>query len=194
MRFQLDWSEPRGFRRAAGRAQGPRLSGVQVAIVLLVSGGLGMAGGAWIWKSAFPDDPLTPSILLGMGFFVVCVVGLPLYFWLAPSVCPYFVFIGPKGISRSQIIPTGHGAEVNGWTIGWDHIDRLVYVEDFRRGDYLWKVLLVHDSQGQWHVIGVGDEVAQNQLDATLRGWGKRLEMASSAECEFLGADGNGPG
>jgi hypothetical protein len=187
MRFELAWHEPAAFRRALQPTR-PAVRWIRnFLLVLVVTTGLGLAAIYGFGELFLPPLPLIISKTLGTGF--LCLIGVPFTMLVATRILPYYVTIGPHGISRIRSIPMGHHAMVQRWVFPWKEIQELLYVEDCPLGGRSWRVLIVQSVAGEEEIIGIANEVSRERLAETIGAWGKRLEDVSEPGLPRLAED-----
>jgi hypothetical protein len=182
MRFELNWSEPTGFRHGLEptRAQFSLFPRFLLAVVLLA---LLVLAVLWLFGELF----LPPvAVLIGhaAAMVVLCLSGIPLVIWFGTATTPLQIDVGPKGISCTQSIATEDGPVVE-WAATWDRIAELFYAPEYPLGERVERALVVVTTDGKRKAIGLADDVTRARLAATCKGWGKRLEDASGADYGF---------
>jgi hypothetical protein len=187
MRFRVEWFEPRAFQRALEGVPSPHLRWFQALILVLFLMFLGHTAIQYVVQEYFPKLPSNFSLKYGLP--VLGIFGLALLLWLTGATPAWYVELGPKGISRTRAVSTGHHVMVTGWEIPWYQVERLVYMESYPLGNQFWRVLVVHTVNGEQRMIGIAKDVSARQLSATCNGWNKHLEMSSSPDQGVVAAN-----
>lgn len=170
MNLHLDWREPVEFQR--GRDPVQRINIGRTLVLLCVVGSL-----VFIFLDLFAvfsplHTPIVQLLVVGVLFLVI----LPLIYVFVPRRIIYLVTLGPQGISRSQLAPSGSDFVLHGWTLPWNRIEQVIYHERHRLADLIGRALVVRANHGREEVLGIPDNVSRAQIAATLAAWEKTLE------------------
>lgn len=166
MKNQLQWQEPRAFRRAEYRERqkqnpwdAPKTAAVSFAIILALRGFVGLTRPN---ANLLGWGPIT-LLALAVGFVVAYVLPFALGY-LAVSL----VILSEKGVNNNIV---GHGATIYFWP--WDQIGHCSF-DQKTTGGRSFACLFLHDHQGEViEALALPEKPPREEIQSWLHQCGK---------------------